>query len=305
MSPSRRNLLVGGALVLAGGLGGFEIDRVARLMAPASPKPTTPLPIARCSPLVYSDKEWWGRELNDFLDALPDEGISSLKKSLWPDDIQAQALNSHIQDVYDILSRLIWVSSNILTYKFKDEWSIHYHVLPQWVGTEIGVNAVDREISSTFHVEHAILVQVFTQLWDKLTPEKRQELLEKIDLSNAVADKTASAAKTGAELIVATDAAVYFTGFAFYTTMSTMISEEAAFYGVELPFAAYTGASSLVAFLTGPVGWTIAGALALAGVALAGRADPKKTLAFVIQLHLLKVAALAAAGVDENSVFGG
>jgi hypothetical protein len=42
---------------------------------------------------------------------------------------------------------------------------------------------------------------------------------------------------------------------------------------------------------------------ALGGLALAGRANSKKTAAFICQVHLLKVAALLAAGTPEREVF--
>jgi hypothetical protein len=41
------------------------------------------------------------------------------------------------------------------------------------------------------------------------------------------------------------------------------------------------------------------------GIGLLGRANWKKCAAFVIQMHLLKVQALQAAGVSEKEIFGG
>jgi len=45
------------------------------------------------------------------------------------------------------------------------------------------------------------------------------------------------------------------------------------------------------------------GLAALGGLALAGRANVKKTTAFACQIHALKVAALLAAGTPERDVF--
>src|SRR5690349_15514309 len=103
---------------------------------------------------------------------------------------------------------------------------------------------------------------------------------------------------------MSTDPSVAFYGFTFYTSMSVAISVVASSLGLALPFAAYMGASSIVAFLSGPVGWTIAGILGIGGVALSGRANPDKTTAFILQIHSLKAAALVAAGVPEKEVFG-
>ncbi len=55
---------------------------------------------------------------------------------------------------------------------------------------------------------------------------------------------------------------------------------------------------------SGPVGWT----LIAIGVGLGwffGQADLEKCATFVIQMHLLKVQALQAAGVSEKEIFGG
>ena len=65
----------------------------------------------------------------------------------------------------------------------------------------------------------------------------------------------------------------------------------------------YTGAATTIGVLAGPVGWAIMGLAALGGIALAGRADLQKTTAFVAQIHVLKIDAMVAAGVPQNSIF--
>ena len=69
------------------------------------------------------------------------------------------------------------------------------------------------------------------------------------------------------------------------------------------PFAVYMAASSLVAFLCGPVGWALMGVAAAGGLALAGSASFKEASAFVLQIHALKVAALVAVEAAEADVF--
>ncbi|MEZ4731397.1 MAG: hypothetical protein R3E79_30125 [Caldilineaceae bacterium] len=136
-----------------------------------------------------------------------------------------------------------------------------------------------------------------------MSVEQRQELLNKIDPNGKIKDKAAIAALTGSGAIAVLSTSVAFSGFAFYTSMSVAISTVAGFFGLTLPFAAYTGASSVVAFLSGPVGWAIAGIAALGGIALAGRANVTKTSAFISQIHALKVAALIEAGIPEKEIF--
>ena len=157
---------------------------------------------------------------------------------------------------------------------------------------------------SSFFLERAVQTQLFTQLWDKLDQKQRLALLEKIDPNGHIQDKAAITALAGAGALGALSLTVAFSGFAFYTTMSVTISTVAGFLGLTLPFAAYAGASSLVAFLSGPVGWAIIALATLGGIGLAGRADVKKTTAFICQIHCLKIAALIAARVPETEVFG-
>ena len=78
--------------------------------------------------------------------------------------------------------------------------------------------------------------------------------------------------------------------------MSSVISATAGFFGLTLPFAAYSGASSTAAVLSGPVGWAILGLAALGAVIFVGRANHAKTAAFVTQLHLIKVHSLKKNG---------
>ncbi|HMP17758.1 MAG TPA: hypothetical protein PKD72_12095 [Gemmatales bacterium] len=203
-------------------------------------------------------------------------------------------------DVRKIEKELLWISSSIFTYPFSD---VNYHEIVTWVAEKSGVAEYLRKEASTFMLEREIQKQLFAQLWDKLDAKQRMELLRKLDPNGSIKDKAAVAALSGAAVLGTLSATVLFTGFAFYTTMSITISTVAGFFGLTLPFAAYTGASSLVAFLTGPIGWTIMGLAGIAGLALAGRANEKKTAAFICQIHAFKVAALLASGTPEKEVF--
>lgn len=80
------------------------------------------------------------------------------------------------------------------------------------------------------------------------------ELLQRIDPGDKIANKAGIAAMSGAAAIAALSATVYFTGFAFYSNLSVVLSTVAGFLGVTLPFAAYTTASSIISVLSGPVG---------------------------------------------------
>jgi hypothetical protein len=102
---------------------------------------------------------------------------------------------------------------------------------------------------------------------------------------------------SGTAMIALLATTVYFAGFAFYATMSTAIAAAAGILGITLPIGVYTGAAALVAILSGPVGLVIVGLGTAGSVVLLGRANLKKTTAFVLQMHGLKVAALQNSGI--------
>ncbi|MEZ4865633.1 MAG: hypothetical protein R3C14_30255 [Caldilineaceae bacterium] len=255
--------------------------------------------------MVKVKEKWTANHLYEFLNALPDESLLSVKKSLGLVDENAgvDTLQGKSKDVREIQKQALWISSNILTYAFRDETLLDYHGLVAWVTEKAEIAPEIIAAKPTFFLERELYKKLFSDLWDKLSIEQRQELLNKIDPNGMIKDRTAIVALSGSGAIAAFSATVAFSGFAFYTTMSVAISTVAGLLGATLPFAAYTGASSLAAFLSGPIGWAIAGVAALGGVALAGRANVKKTTAFISQIHALKIAALIEAGVPESEVF--
>jgi hypothetical protein len=141
-----------------------------------------------------------------------------------------------------------------------------------------------------------VVQDVFIQIWDKLTPEQRKQVLDSLDKDSKLQDKAGIALAGGAAALTALSATVYFAGFAFYTTMSSVIFSTAGIFGLTVPFAAYAGASTTVGVLSGPVGWTILGLSALGSLVMLGSANEAKTAAFVTQVHLIKVQALKNSG---------
>jgi uncharacterized protein YaaW (UPF0174 family) len=240
---------------------------------------------------------WTEFDLNGFLAGTSAEDILSLKKALLLVDSAAtvQSLSGHAQDVEDVRRRLLWKSTNILAYPFRNPRNIQYHEVLKWVATE--ANAPDDIVDSqsTFVIERVICEQLFIEVWDKLSETQRRELMTKIEINGGTdraMDHAVIASLSGSAALAALTGTAHFAGFAFYSALSTTISTVAGWFGATLPFAAYTSTSSLVAFLTGPVGWALMAAGSLAGIALAGRANAKDTTAAVVQIHSLKVAAL-------------
>lgn len=295
----------------AAALAGTAFDRVT---CGASGRGTSNVDHAmrEAAQFVQPRMNWSAVELNDFLNQMPPEGLLSLKKALELVDSKATVhdLKGGPKDVAEIQAQLLWVSTNVFAYPLSDEKKIAYHDLVRWVAADAGVDQWVVDTQSTFVIERAYQEQLFISIWNKLSAEQRQQLLTRIEQSfpkdapgGPIADKGAIAALSGAGALAVLLATEYFAHFAFYTTMSVVLCTVAGWFGVTLPFAAYASSSSAIAFLCGPVGWAILAIAAAAGIAIAGRANSKKTGAAIWQLHALKVAALQDAGQMSKDLF--
>lgn len=230
---------------------------------------------------------WTEVDLNAFLGDLSGDELTSMRKAVnldQPSDAQAGAV--------EIKKQLHKFSSGLVVRLSTNPDDIQYHDTVKWVAKNVGVNDEIIESQSTFVVERELSKKLFSDMWDKLNQEQRKELLARIDPTGSVKDVAGTVALGGSAALVVLSATVSMSGFAFYTAMSVAISQLAAAFGITLGIGAYTGMSSLVAFLSGPVGWAIAGLAGAAGLAVAGRADLRATTAAVLQIHLIKVAQL-------------
>jgi uncharacterized protein YaaW (UPF0174 family) len=280
-----RNALVG-LVAVVGAIGVVAVILVLVFRPWGRLPPRDPL-----TPFVKADKLWTAEDFQQFLDHCDADRLGVLEKSLDL-NVGGGGTASRVQAVK---KRLVWESSHIATYPFKDTNSVNYHQVVQWVAAKHGVPATRVNSESTFILERLIFEQVFKDMWDRLKPEQRRELLKRIDTRGQL--DTATIATLGGTAALATLATtVYFAGFAFYATMSTVIATVAGVFGVAVPFGTYMGASGVVAFLSGPVGWALVAIGAAGSLALLGRADLKSTTAFVVQMHCLKVAALQNSG---------
>lgn len=204
--------------------------------------------------------------------------------------VRAHRIDSELTTPYRILSALVHTCFNEALAVTVNRDKINYHGIVQWVARKKGVAKKQVESAGTFELEQAVAKQYLAKIWDQLTVEQRQELLAKIEKQGGytIADKAAIAAMGGGAAIAALGATVAMTGFAFYTTMAVVISTSAAMLGVALPMAAYVGASSTVALLSGPVGWLIAAVAILGGLTYFALADVDRTAAFVMTMNVIK-----------------
>ena len=78
-------------------------------------------PISTAAPFVLPKLKWAPSHMIGFIKALPKDARLALKKSvdLLPSGATVADLMSGEQDAKDIQKRVLWLSSNILTYPFK------------------------------------------------------------------------------------------------------------------------------------------------------------------------------------------
>lgn len=198
-----------------------------------------------------------------------------------------------------IKNGLLWVAYSTLKYPFLKTENINYHEIVQWVAEKKGIDSDQVKTLPTFELERKILEKYFAEIWDKLTPEQRKDLLRRIEKEtrSEIKNKAGIALMGGGAAIAALGATVAFTGFTFYTTMSVVIYTVAGWFGLTLPFSVYMGASSTVALLAGPIGWAIAASAVSVGVVWAAWPSVDRTASFVMQLHFIKAQRLKQEGL--------
>lgn len=241
-------------------------------------------------------EEWTPQHFHDFLSACDSEQLSFLENTFNIDSSQKNQ-EERVQSIKESFS---YESSHIFEWILNDSEDVDYHNTVKWLAGKHGVSNHMIETQPTFILERLIFEQIFQKAWDDLPDDKKKLVLEEIDVEG-ILDITALVGLGGSSVLATLATTTYFSGFAFYTTMSTAIASVAGYFGITLPFSVYAGASSTAAILSGPVGWTLA-AIGVAGSsALLGRADVAKTTDFVMRMHGLKVEALLQSGFEIPS----
>ena len=134
-------------------------------------------------------------------------------------------------------------------------------------------------------------------MWDNLSEEEREKVLNEAGYkSSAVSGIITMSGGAALAALCATEA---ISGFAFYIVVAkTLTAAAGAVFGAS---AATT--VSTIAIFCGPVGWAIAGVALTGGALLVGRADVERSIAFIVQIHYLKIDALKKLGVDPAKYY--
>jgi len=295
MSISRRELIIGGGIAVASSAVGLQYLLGRPNGGKTPPVSERPKELAYLTPAVNRTTKWGPGNLFEFVNSLSEKHLDTLGKSLEIAEFSGKNKPQRIEAVH---REILWQSSNALAYQFKSLEKINYHDIVIWCAGKVGIPNNEATFTSTFDLELRILKSQFVEVWDKLDKNKREQLLSKIDPNGEISNKSAIAAMSGSAALAALSTTVYFTGFAFYTTMSVVICTVASWFGVTLPFAAYMTASSTVAVLSGPIGWAIGAVLLATAAAWAGQADVRKTTSTIMQIHSMKAGALYCSGID-------
>ena len=218
------------------------------------------------------------------------ETYNDVSPTTVADAIAKGHLSDELVSPLNIKKKMVWRRYNKTTYIFHEKDVLDYHHdYVMWAAKKCGIKGEDSNALSTFFLEQAVYKKKFADIWDKLKPEQRAELLTRVEKNaGSVGDKIAIISMSGAGAVAALSATAAFSGFAFYTSITTGMAVAAGWVGATLPFAAYTTTATAIGALTGPIGWCVAGAGLIGGGIAAGWPDADLIVSFVMTANVIK-----------------
>lgn len=101
--------------------------------------------------------------------------------------------------------------------------------------------------------EELLYIRLYAKEFAKLTAEEKEQIFK--ELEKAGLDKNQIASLSG----IAAIGAAQLSGFGIYVLASSTLGAITSMLGLTLPFAIYTGMSSLISFVIGPIGFLVMG----------------------------------------------
>ncbi len=164
-----------------------------------------------------------------------------------------------------------WVGTPIFSYALGNAKS--YHEIVTDVAAQVGVPVSSS--MSTMKIETNLLQKLWADVLSRLSQQEREALLAKAE---ALAAQYGTSAKK--EMVgFAGLAAAQMSGFGVYLLGSTLLGALNSALGLGLGFGAFTGLSSAISVVIGPLGWA---ALGLYTIKKLGAPNYKKLLPVVI-----------------------
>ena len=193
-------------------------------------------------------------------------------------------LNAHRPDLEEHIS---WVGTPIFSYALGNGKS--YFQIVTDLAEQLGVNVAAG--ASTAEIEIGLLEKLWTDALARMTAEQREELMAR------VAEQFGPSVKK--ELVgFAGLAAAQLSGFGVYVLGSTLLGALNSALGLGLGFGAFTGLSSVISLVIGPVGWA---ALGLYTIRKLGSPNYKKLLPVVILIASERAGGLQQAAQQPAS----
>lgn len=158
------------------------------------------------------------------------------------------------------------------------------------VALKLGVQGA--ESMALDKIERAAIESAFNRMLQEASPTQRQALLEELR-------RQQGQSYTGVGTAAGTLALANLSGFGLYAAASTVVGAVTSALGLTMPFAAYTGMSSALSVVMGPVGW-----LALAGWVAhkVGSPNTKKTIPAIMMVATVRARLMAKREQEINSL---
>lgn len=203
--------------------------------------------------------------------------------------------------VASIRKALVWRAYNKLTYYFRSDENVDYHDIVKWAAEKAEVNPTHINSHSTYYLESKIAEKYFEDVWAALSHEKRVELLKNIEKETGVNFDIATISVMGGtaalgtiqSVIVAYGLPVIMAEIGYilpwlFIGSQWLITPVLSYLGYVVGGVTGFFSSPIGWVITGPIGITVTGGLAVWSAYLAGRAEKETVTAFILTVHMIK-----------------
>lgn len=176
------------------------------------------------------------------------------------------------------------------SYKFLKEGKVDYQKVLEWIAENMGIEKEKTNDASTIKLEEMITLKNYDLMLDGMSSTQKDNYIEDISkIININKDKLSNVALNGAVVLGALSTTINVSGFAAYTTMSSIIFSAANVLGLTVPFAGYIGASTFLSIFSGPVGWTVIGIFFLVGLSQKSKKGYNSLALMITSIYLIKL----------------
>lgn len=127
-----------------------------------------------------------------------------------------------------------------------------YNELLELIARNQKINTSNLNVSK---IEESIMIKRFNENFETLSEEEKQKF--QIELTKELEKQGLDSSQIKSLSTIGALTAASASGFSMYIMASTIVGGITGILGITLPFAFYTGMSSLLSVVTGPIGWTL------------------------------------------------